>query len=52
MIENYNFKIFKIDTFKPYIKEFIYIEDNTQSQKKKSVEGLKYILRSLTNNQK
>lgn len=52
MIENFNFKIFHIDSFGLYHKEFIYIEDNTQSQKQKSLEGLKYIFKSLTQNQK
>lgn len=52
MIENYNFKIFNIDTFDLYQKEFLFVEDSTQGNKKRSTEGLKYIFRSFTTNQK
>jgi hypothetical protein len=52
ILENFNFKIFLMDNFQLYHKEFTFVDDNSQNPKKKGAEGLIYILKSFTKNQK
>lgn len=52
MLEDFNFRVFTVDTYAPYKREFQYLEDSNQKGNKKGADALKFIFRSFTTNQK
>lgn len=52
ILANFNFRVFYVDTYAPYEREFQYLEEMNFKGNRKGADALKYILRSFTTNQK